>query len=147
MRAAVLDKRTFMEVYLEPTIYTIDDQTTRTAILTHLAARDNGSGIFASRKIKTSRGSFTNNQCLCFATANGLVFGHSKMFIEIRRHGCSSMFAWTDVFLKGAGTDLWAVRCTEALLPVDGLLRSLPFMRFDDNHVVAGLPEYMHAHC
>ena len=52
MRAAVLDKKSFMEVYLEPTIYTIDDQTTRTAILTHLAARDNGPGIFASRKIK-----------------------------------------------------------------------------------------------
>ena len=142
MRAAVLDKKSFMEVYLEPTIYTIDDQTTRTAILTHLNARDNGLGILASRKIKTSRGSFANNQCLSFRTANGLVFGHSKLFIEIRGPVGSSMFAWIDVFRKVAGTDLWAVRCTEALLPVDGLLRSLPFIRYDDDYVVVGLPEY-----
>ena len=146
MRAAVLDKKAFIEVYLEPTIYTIDDPAARIAILRHV--RVNGLVIFASRNIKTSRGSFTNNQCLCFATDSGLVFGHSKMFIEIRMHDGSSMFfAWIDLFLKIAGSDRWAVRCPETMLPVDRLLRSLPFVRYDDDHVVVGLPEYMHGHC
>ena len=148
MRAAVMDKRSFMEVYLEGAIYKIDNLAARTAIVTHLSARDDGSGIFASRKIKTSRGSFANNQCLCFATESGLLFGNSKMFIEISGVGGRSMFfAWIDLYRKVAGTNLWAVRCPETMLPVDRLLRSLPSVRYDNDHVMVGLPEYMHGHC
>ena len=50
MRAAVLDKKAFIEVYLEPTIYTIDDPAARTAILTHVRA--NGLGIFCEQEDK-----------------------------------------------------------------------------------------------
>merc|ERR1711896_99227 len=100
-----------MEVYLEGAIRKIDDLAARTAILTHLSARDDGSGTFASRKIKTIRGSFTNRQCLCFATDSGLVFGNSEMFI-----------AWIELYRNVADTDLWEVRCPATMLPVSRLL-------------------------
>ena len=88
----MLDRRTFTEVYLEGAIREIVDPAARTAVLTHISALDYGSDIFASRKIKTIRGSFANKQCLVFATNNGLVFGNSKMYLEIR-HGRSSIFS------------------------------------------------------
>ena len=104
--------------------------------------------MFASRKIKTIRGSFANKQCLAFATDSGLVFGNSKMFLEIRRHGSSSMFfAWIEMYRKVPDTDLWAARCRDpwaVRLLVSRLLRSLPFVRHDNDHVLVGLPEYMH---
>jgi len=83
-----------------------------------------------------------------FATDSGLVFGNSKMFLEIRRHGSSSMFfAWIELYRKIPDTDLWAVRCPETMLPVSRLLRSLPFVQHDHWYVLIGIPEYMHGHC
>ena len=74
MRAAVLNSRTFTEVYLEGAIREITEQATRTAVLTHISAQVLGrTQIFASRKIRTARGTFANKQCLVFATDNGLV--------------------------------------------------------------------------
>ena len=70
------------------------------------------------------------------------------MFIEVRQHdGNSMLFAWIDLFRKIAGSDRWEARCPERMLPVDRLLRSLPFVLYDNDHVVVGLPEYMHGHC
>ena len=90
MRAAVLDRRTFTEVYLEGAIREITEQATCNAVLTHISAPVlNRTHIFASRKMKTPRGTFANKQCLVFATDNGLVFGNSKMFLEVR-HSCIS---------------------------------------------------------
>ena len=109
--------------------------------------------MFASRKIKTIRGSFANKQCLAFATDSGLVFGNSRMLLEIRRRGSSSMFfAWIEMYRKVPDTDLWAVRCRDpwaVRLLVSRLLRSSskPFVRHDSDHVLVGLPEYMHGHC
>ena len=124
MRAAVLDKCTFLEVYLEGVIKKIVDQRTRMAVLRHIGARDDGCHIFVSRLIKTSRGAFANKQCLVFTTDSGLVFGNSKMFLEIRYGHISTFWAWIDLYRKVPGRHLWEINCPQTLVPVSRLLRS-----------------------
>ena len=147
MRAAVLDKRTFLEVYLEGAIRKVVDLEARIAVLTHIGARDDGCDIFVSRHIKTTRGAFSNKQCLVFSMDNRLVFGNSKMFLEIRHGNISTLFAWIELYRKVPGRSLWEIDCPQTLLPVSRLLRSLPFVQHDHSHVLIGLPEYMHGHC
>ena len=148
MRAAVLDRRTFTEVYLEGAIREIIEPATCNAVLTHISAPNRTDiEIFASRKLKTTRGTFANKQCLVFATNNGLVFGNSKMFLEIKHSSSSTFFAWIELYRKVPDEDLWAIDCPQTLLPVSRLLRSLPFVQHDHWHVLIGLPEYMHGHC
>ena len=148
MRAAVLDRRTFIEVYLEGAIRKVVDLAARTAVLTHIRLRDDGCDIFVSRHIKTTRGAFSNKQCLVFsAENNGLVFGNSKMFLEIRHGRISTFLAWIDLYRKVPGSPRWEKYCPQTLVKVSGLLRSLPFVNHDGGHVLIGIPEYMHGHC
>ena len=148
MRAAVLNSRTFTEVYLEGAIREITEQATRTAVLTHISAPVlNRTHIFASKKMKTPRGTFADKQCLVFATDNGLVFGKSKMFLELKHSSSQTFFAWIELYRKVPGRSLWEIDCPQTLLPVSRLIRSLPFVQHDHSHVLIGLPEYMHGHC
>ena len=73
----MLDRRTFIEVYLDGAIRKVVDPQTRIAVLSHIGAHDDGCDIFMSAHIKTTRGAFSNKQCLVFSNGHGPpVFGN-----------------------------------------------------------------------
>ena len=149
--AAVVEKRTFQPYYLAGLTYSIASTAAQSAILVQALSNMTGvpSAISACKFLRHVRGTFTCKDTLCFVDGGkNLYCGKARMFIEVvLESGDSDFFVWLDAFpsfIGECGVRLWKHRQgVHRIVPARELLRAVPHVQKDDDHIIIGFPAYV----